>query len=109
MKSVVSPACKLVTLLNVATSPKRRIYHVVITNSTVNRYGTEDKYRRMCTGMGGKTTAGKCGTDSSVGRLCVASLLRVPQKGNSVMVYEILYWYRDKRSHQLYNIQFRTL
>jgi len=83
---------------------------VVITNNThVNRHNTGGKYRQKCIGSGGKRTAGKCGTDASGGRLCVASLLRMPQKGNCVLVYEIMYWYRHKRSHQLYSVQFRTV
>jgi hypothetical protein len=45
----------------------------------------------------------------NVGRLCIASLLRVSQKGNGVLVYEIIYRCRDKRSRQLYNIQLGTL
>jgi hypothetical protein len=54
---------------------------VVITNNThVNRYNTGGKYRQKCTGRGGIRTAGECGTDASVGSLCVASLLRVPRK-----------------------------
>jgi len=96
--------------LNVATSPKRRAFQVVITNNThVNRHNTGGKYRQKCTGRGGIRTAGKCRTDASVWRFCVASLLGVPLNGNSVLVYEILYWYRDKRSHQLYSVQFHAL
>jgi hypothetical protein len=94
----------------VGANQKFRVCHVVITNNThVSRHNTGGKYRRKCTGRGGIRTVGKCRTDATVGRLCVASLLRVPQEGNRVLVYEIMYWYRDKRSHQLYSIQFRTL
>jgi hypothetical protein len=80
VKFILHPACKLLTCLNVATSPKRRVYHVVITNSTqVNRHSIIEKYRPKCTGMVGITTVGKCETDASVGRLCVASLWSVPE------------------------------
>ena len=75
----------------------------------VTRYNTGEKFRQMCTGRGYIWAAGICGTDASVGRLSVASLLRVHQKGNGVLVYEIVYWCPDKRSHQLYSIQFCTL
>jgi len=78
---------------------------VVITNNThVTRYNTGEKFRQTGTGRGYTRTAGKCGTDAAVGHLCVALLLRVPQKGNGVLVYELMYSYPHKRSDQLYSI-----
>jgi hypothetical protein len=88
-------ACKLVTLW----MWQRRVCHVAITNNIhVNRHNTGGKHSQKCTERGGIRTAAKCGTDESVRRLCVASLLRVPRKDMAIGIGNIVLLSRQTQS-----------